>query len=115
MLRSWKAGVAMAALGAVAILGGGGSTAEAKGDLVVKRFLIGRLEPNTDKFVAIGGRGTQNVYRDCVVMLVFSRPIDMSHRSEEHTSELQSQSNLVCRLLLEKKKKKNKREAKADR
>src|SRR5688572_31406436 len=29
------------------------------------------------------------------------------HRSEEHTSELQSQSNLVCRLLLEKKKKNN--------
>src|SRR2546427_8807416 len=29
-------------------------------------------------------------------------------RSEEHTSELQSQSNLVCRLLLEKKKKNNK-------
>src|SRR2546427_6572645 len=29
-------------------------------------------------------------------------------RSEEHTSELQSQSNLVCRLLLEKKKKKTK-------
>src|SRR2546427_7778224 len=28
-------------------------------------------------------------------------------RSEEHTSELQSQSNLVCRLLLEKKKKRN--------
>src|SRR5438270_97935 len=29
---------------------------------------------------------------------------DDSKRSEEHTSELQSQSNLVCRLLLEKKK-----------
>src|SRR2546427_8880248 len=29
-------------------------------------------------------------------------------RSEEHTSELQSQSNLVCRLLLEKKKQTNK-------
>src|SRR2546430_12569086 len=28
-------------------------------------------------------------------------------RSEEHTSELQSQSNLVCRLLLEKKNKRN--------
>src|SRR2546430_9881470 len=28
-----------------------------------------------------------------------------NRRSEEHTSELQSQSNLVCRLLLEKKKK----------
>src|SRR2546422_6910955 len=33
-----------------------------------------------------------------------SRP---SHRSEEHTSELQSRLHLVCRLLLEKKKKKN--------
>src|SRR2546430_8845934 len=32
-------------------------------------------------------------------------------RSEEHTSELQSQSNLVCRLLLEKKKKKKKTES----
>src|SRR2546430_10193838 len=30
---------------------------------------------------------------------------DPEQRSEEHTSELQSQSNLVCRLLLEKKKK----------
>src|SRR5437588_8884507 len=30
-------------------------------------------------------------------------------RSEEHTSELQSHSDLVCRLLLEKKKKKNKK------
>src|SRR2546427_6586654 len=29
----------------------------------------------------------------------------IGNRSEEHTSELQSQSNLVCRLLLEKKKK----------
>src|SRR2546430_2863108 len=29
----------------------------------------------------------------------------LAYRSEEHTSELQSQSNLVCRLLLEKKKK----------
>src|SRR2546427_1523348 len=43
------------------------------------------------------------------------RPLGLEHgnpfglcldlRSEEHTSELQSQSNLVCRLLLEKKKK----------
>src|SRR5256886_17042757 len=31
--------------------------------------------------------------------------LDDAVRSEEHTSELQSQSNLVCRLLLEKKKK----------
>src|SRR2546430_8465271 len=33
------------------------------------------------------------------------RPDVGAARSEEHTSELQSQSNLVCRLLLEKKKK----------
>src|SRR6201997_5799174 len=32
----------------------------------------------------------------------------LHRRSEEHTSELQSQFHLVCRLLLEKKKKKNK-------
>src|SRR2546430_7633155 len=32
------------------------------------------------------------------------RPASSPCRSEEHTSELQSQSNLVCRLLLEKKK-----------
>src|SRR2546427_8501022 len=35
------------------------------------------------------------------------RPEEHLHRSEEHTSELQSQSKLVCRLLLEKKKKNN--------
>src|SRR2546427_4991878 len=33
-----------------------------------------------------------------------SRRVSNRSRSEEHTSELQSQSNLVCRLLLEKKK-----------
>src|SRR5437588_8933802 len=36
-----------------------------------------------------------------------SRPRGTGSRSEEHTSELQSHSDLVCRLLLEKKKKKN--------
>src|SRR2546430_5068910 len=34
---------------------------------------------------------------------VFARAVGCDLRSEEHTSELQSQSNLVCRLLLEKK------------
>src|SRR5688572_32660825 len=39
-------------------------------------------------------------------VLYFARDvfIPVAMRSEEHTSELQSQSNLVCRLLLEKKK-----------
>src|SRR5688572_33015202 len=38
-----------------------------------------------------------------------SRTFIQRGRSEEHTSELQSQSNLVCRLLLEKKKKTRKK------
>src|SRR2546427_3348371 len=36
---------------------------------------------------------------------VWAKAEEINTRSEEHTSELQSQSNLVCRLLLEKKKK----------
>src|SRR2546427_5807556 len=40
-----------------------------------------------------------------------SIPPRAMERSEEHTSELQSQSNLVCRLLLEKKKKNKERNA----
>src|SRR5256886_17325714 len=39
-------------------------------------------------------------------LLVDTELPPLDRRSEEHTSELQSQSNLVCRLLLEKKKKK---------
>src|SRR2546430_9989347 len=44
----------------------------------------------------------------CCYQSVMARSLDRGkkgvNRSEEHTSELQSQSNLVCRLLLEKKK-----------
>src|SRR5256886_13183881 len=61
-------------------------------------------------------RELQNVIEHAVVLLepgAEVRPEDIPFivtaatdpRSEEHTSELQSQSNLVCRLLLEKKKK----------
>src|SRR5438132_4826760 len=39
-----------------------------------------------------------------------ANPLKKPGRSEEHTSELQSHSDLVCRLLLEKKKKTNKRQ-----
>src|SRR5437667_1687631 len=38
-----------------------------------------------------------------LLMLAFSLPYGFSWRSEEHTSELQSHHELVCRLLLEKK------------
>src|SRR2546430_9515795 len=43
--------------------------------------------------------------RRALLRYVLAERLDGLPRSEEHTSELQSQSNLVCRLLLEKKKK----------
>src|SRR2546427_6874264 len=53
----------------------------------------GRLAAGVDHFVqAADARGGQRIHAAD------------GARSEEHTSELQSQSNLVCRLLLEKKK-----------
>src|SRR5438132_6852965 len=45
---------------------------------------------------------------DQLVRLTQAGAERLLHRSEEHTSELQSHSDLVCRLLLEKKKKNNK-------
>src|SRR2546427_7394505 len=42
---------------------------------------------------------------DVIAVEEHLRVVEHLARSEEHTSELQSQSNLVCRLLLEKKKK----------
>src|SRR2546430_10192207 len=51
-------------------------------------------------------RATSDKTPDIPQMSVVERVLsDGQDRSEEHTSELQSQSNLVCRLLLEKKKK----------
>src|SRR5438034_7704426 len=44
-----------------------------------------------------------NALRDLIVDLVPANQIAQCIRSEEHTSELQSHSDLVCRLLLEKK------------
>src|SRR2546427_1195878 len=49
--------------------------------------------------------GSLLVMRPRVRLVVgLHQPVERHVRSEEHTSELQSQSNLVCRLLLEKKK-----------
>lgn len=73
---SWKTAVPVAAILASAALVIGAPVADAKDDVVVKRFLLGRLEPNTNKFVATGGRGTQNAFRDNVLMFVFSAPVD---------------------------------------
>src|SRR2546427_8213625 len=64
------------------------------------------LKPAVDEAFTLGGcEGVKNVvvYKRTGSAVTMQGPRDK--RSEEHTSELQSQSNLVCRLLLEKKKK----------
>src|SRR2546430_10359093 len=58
-----------------------------------------RLEPSAWKAASQRRHDRGGV---CVPRRLARRNVDA--RSEEHTSELQSQSNLVCRLLLEKKK-----------
>src|SRR2546430_12506466 len=52
-------------------------------------------------------RRARQAHRLCESRLEAGFLDQAADRSEEHTSELQSQSNLVCRLLLEKKKKNN--------
>src|SRR2546430_8135397 len=58
-------------------------------------------DPPTNARRAVRGRTHQSLPRQCSTAVCW--PF-LPARSEEHTSELQSQSNLVCRLLLEKKK-----------
>src|SRR2546428_7794437 len=55
---------------------------------------------NSNLSVVWGVQGAGLIFRDIFNAVETPRP-----RSEEHTSELQSRSDLVCRLLLEKKKK----------
>src|SRR5205085_10661586 len=54
--------------------------------------------------VAAAGHSALNLNRTAELFGACGH-VESMQRSEEHTSELQSQSNLVCRLLLEKKKK----------
>src|SRR5688572_16635884 len=56
--------------------------------------LITAQKPGTERYVISDEKKLEEIARVKTVLL---------RRSEEHTSELQSQSNLVCRLLLEKK------------
>src|SRR5215204_6653226 len=67
--------------------------------LMIRRPPRSTLFPYTTLFRACGPSRSRGCDRGCR---------RRSPRSEEHTSELQSHSDLVCRLLLEKKKKKNK-------
>src|SRR2546430_12588621 len=78
--------------------------------LMIRRPPRSTLFPYTTLFRSEVGRVEQIRQRLYLVPAHAAAPhavIDLEvERSEEHTSELQSQSNLVCRLLLEKKKKK---------
>src|SRR5256886_5847799 len=60
-----------------------------------------RMKIESDQIEWLAGVRAGETLGSPIAMLVWNR--DWEHRSEEHTSELQSQSNLVCRLLLEKK------------
>src|SRR5947207_15680497 len=72
--------------------------------LIIRRPPRSTLFPYTTLFRSVGA-----AVRSCAHSSVKSYCPDSttsrSSRSEEHTSELQSHSDLVCRLLLEKKKK----------
>src|SRR5206468_10290290 len=77
--------------------------------------LFGAIETEEIQFGHFKGRRkwenlrqvpTQQMRDALINMIVYQGDTEFASRSEEHTSELQSRSDLVCRLLLEKKKKK---------
>src|SRR5438477_13114017 len=81
--------------------------------LMIRRPPRSTLFPYTTLFRSRGWRRTTNMSQlICTNGWILFRTINSGAnqlRSEEHTSELQSHVNLVCRLLLEKKKKKKKK------
>src|SRR5262245_65069429 len=91
--------------------------------LMLRRPPRSTLFPYTTLFRSARAQGAEHVLveiergddQDVDLAGELHRRLDAVHpqhpRSEEHTSELQSLRHLVCRLLLEKKKKKNKRSA----
>src|SRR2546427_5301656 len=69
------------------------------------RFRYNEATGEVDSIIrASAGWGKITVLEELRANLGISHDSIIYMRSEEHTSELQSQSNLVCRLLLEKKK-----------
>src|SRR2546426_2624177 len=90
------------------------STAEGVGPAMLRAEeamrIAHRLRPGTDNdFTIDTGEGLIAFWAKLTRVIFNVVPIVAGiGRSEEHTSELQSPCNLVCRLLLEKKKKNNK-------
>src|SRR6266536_5565611 len=74
--------------------------------LMIRRPPRSTLFPYTTLFRSWGPLTVGGTSRSRVRVRRPSAPTSWSPRSEEHTSELQSRVDLVCRLLLEKKKKK---------
>src|SRR5690349_25173889 len=75
--------------------------------LMIRRPPRSTLFPYTTLFRSIMMTPTIAITSAWPALLVMPSSSATRHRSEEHTSELQSRRDLVCRLLLEKKKKKN--------
>src|SRR5256885_11874451 len=75
-------------------------------DLAVPVALVGELPAQFAERHILERAGVQSARKSLDVQVLNADQIELSHqtRSEEHTSELQSPCNLVCRLLLEKKK-----------
>src|SRR2546430_8930989 len=74
--------------------------------LMIRRPPRSTLFPYTTLFRSRRHFGDDLLREDVERLRGHRHPVELpASRSEEHTSELQSQSNLVCRLLLEKKKK----------
>src|SRR2546430_12078175 len=72
---------------------------------MIRRPPRSTLFPYTTLFRSDSGGDVGDRFLKTRHQAIVPHPRQALHRSEEHTSELQSQSNLVCRLLLEKKKK----------
>src|SRR3989442_3507337 len=79
--------------------------------LMIRRPPRSTLFPYTTLFRSVKGAMVYPVavigIAAIVITVILWKVIPMAARSEEHTSELQSRPHLVCRLLLEKKKKKS--------
>src|SRR5256885_17186828 len=73
--------------------------------LMIRRPPRSTLFPYTTLFRSVSAFGVRKSRALGVLMLTLPLTSAGESRSEEHTSELQSPCNLVCRLLLEKKKK----------
>src|SRR3989454_6041334 len=96
---------------AVVVLGFAEGSAQARGDGAFQPLLADPKEPQFfatylwDRSPRLGSR---------LASVGFGQTIGLVRRSEEHTSELQSPCNLVCRLLLEKKKLRQRRHQRHD-